>query len=568
MPLMLQGIGVPGSIAIGPVRHGRPLQVVVERLLAPAAVNAEVARYRRALAHAQRQLRKVRGQVPRRTPADVRSFIDSHLLMLRDPALSDAVADRIREFRCNAEWALRMQRDALLAVFDSLDDAYLRTRSDEVVHAVDRVIALLAGEEDSEAPVDGTIHVAAALGPADVLRLHQRGAAGFITESGGPLSHAAIIARSLRMPAIVGVRDARALVRAGDIAILDGDNGLVLVTPDRAATEHYRKRMRIGERRRVALRTLRHLPARTRDGVTVTMLANIEQPADLRAARVGGADGVGMYRTEMLFLDRDPPDEAEQYALYAKAVDGMRGGTVTIRTLDLGADKAVPGRAVTENPALGLRGIRFGLREPGWLLPQLRAILRAAARGPVEVMLPMVTNPAELVAFRASLDQARAELAARGVRYADPVAVGAMVEVPAAALTAAQLARSADFLSIGTNDLIQYTLAVDRDNDEVDYLYDPLHPAVLKLLAGILRAGNRAGVPVSLCGEMAGDPRFTRLLLGLGLTRFSMHPSHLLEVKEAVRAADATTARRTALRMVAARDAQRAAVLLNELNGA
>lgn len=571
MPLMLQGIGVPGSIAIGRVRHGRgPRQKFAERELDPSAVSAEVARYRRALAQAQRQLRKVRSQVPRRAAADVRAFIDGHLLLLRDPALSDAVAEQIRARRCNAEWALGLQREALLGVFDRIDDPYLRTRRDEVVHVVDRVIALLdpATGDDDDAPIEGVVLVAGSLGSADVLRLHQRGAAGFVTEFGGPLSHAAIIARSLRMPAVVGVRDARLLLRADEVAILDGDDGLVLVAPDDAATAHYQKRQRADERRRTALRTLRHLPARTRDGLEVSLLANIEQATDLRAARAAGADGVGMYRTEMLFLNRSaPPDENEQYAHYAKVVTGMRGQPVTIRTLDLGTEKTVPGRALaTENPALGLRAVRLGLRDPACLLPQLRAVLRAALRGPVAIMLPMVTNPGEVVQFRTLLMQARDELRARGVRCADGLPVGAMVEVPGAALTVTQLTRVTDFLAVGTNDLIQYTLAVDRGSDEVNYLYDPLHPAVLKLVAGVLRAGHRSRIPVSLCGEMAGDPRYARLLLGLGLTRFSMHPSHLFEVKEAVRTANVRAARKYARRMLAAQDAHRVAEMLAALN--
>lgn len=570
MPLMLHGIGIPGSVAIGRVLHGgAPLHAVVERRLAVGAVPAEQARYRRALAHARRQLRKVRSQIPRRTPADIRSFIDSHLLMLDDPAFGDAVTDRISTGSCNAEWALIQQREALLAVFDRIDDPYLRTRRDDVAHVVERVLAELSGPlPDDEKPAGGLIQVAESLGPADVLRLHQRGAAGFVTQTGGPLSHAAIVARSLHMPAVVGVRDARRLLRDGESIVLDSADGVVLAAPDQRAIECYRKRQRSEARARAALRALRDVPTLTRDGLAVALLANIEQPGDLRAVRRAGATGVGLYRTEFLFLNRGkPPGEAEQYAAYAKVVDRMRGRPVTIRTLDLGADKGVAGRPATgDNPAMGLRAIRLGLREPDWLMPQLRALLRAAARGPIEIMLPMVAHPVELRQFRELLAHAHAELKARGVRCTGEVPVGVMIEVPGAALAAAQLARHADFLSLGTNDLIQYTLAVDRGNDEVNYLYDPLHPAVLKLIATVLNAGRRAGVPVSLCGEMAGDARYTRLLLGLGLTRFSMHPSRLLEVKQALTTADTAAAKRLSARLLNCIDPQRATELLDQLN--
>ncbi len=568
--LTLQGIGIPGSVAIGRIHCGAMTARAIDaRTPPPGTVAQEVARFRRALAAARRELRKVRGQIPRSTPAEIRAFVDAHLLMLQDPALNDAVVDRIRAQRCSAEWALASQRKALLVVFDTIDDAYLRTRRDDVVHTVDRLLIALAGPyPDGVDEVDGVIHVTASLDPAEVLRLHQRGVAGFVTETGGPLSHAAIVARSLRIPALVGVRDATRLVRTDEFAVLDGDAGELVIGPDADALTGYRRRQRNEARERSALRALREVPAVTLDGATVSLHANIERPEDVRSARNEGAIGVGMYRTEFLFLNRrEIPDEDEQYAAYARVVDGMRGRPVTIRTLDLGADKLPSGHPdAGANPALGLRALRLGLQEPKWLIPQLRALLRAAARGPLAIMLPMVAHASEVRQFRGLLDDARASLCADGVRCADSVSIGAMIEVPGAALTAAQIAREADFLSIGTNDLIQYTLAVDRANEAVTHLYDPLHPAVLQLITTVLRAGTRANIPVSLCGEMAGDVRFTRLLLGLGLTQFSMHSSHLLSVKRIVTESDTATARRYAKRIMDKADPVRAAALLDELN--
>lgn len=569
MPLMLHGIGIPDGVAIGSVRHGlSPIHTVAERKLQTSELQREVSRYRQALARARKGLRAVKRLIPRNTPADVRSFIDAHLLMMQDPALVGAVIDLIRDQAVNAEWALVQQRDALLEIFDSVDDPYLRTRRDDVAHVVERILAELAGSLPEPEIREGSIEVTETLGPAEVVKLHQRGAAGFVSESGGPLSHAAIIARSLGVPAVMGVRGARTLLRAGETIIIDARAGIVLASPDQGSIDHFHKRQRQQVKDRRALRAVKDMPTATQDGLAISLLANIDQPDDIRAARALGVAGVGLYRTEFLFMNRpDMPDENEQFAAYSKVVDGMRGQPVTIRTLDLGADKVSMSRLPAgDNPAMGIRAIRLGLREPSWLMPQLRALLRAAARGPVEIMLPMVTHPVEVRQFRALLAQAHAELKMAGVRCNADIPLGVMIEVPAAALSADQLAKTVDFLSIGTNDLIQYTLALDRGNDEVNYLYDPLHPAVLHLIANVLRAGRRAGVPVSMCGEMAGNPDYTALLVGLGLSRFSMHSAHLLEVKQVLTRTDSHEARRLAARVLRIREAYRARDMIAELN--
>jgi phosphoenolpyruvate-protein phosphotransferase (PTS system enzyme I) len=573
MTLMLHGIGIPGAIAIGRVKHGgAPLHAVTERSLDSNEVVREQARFRKAVRLAQKQLRALRRRVPRTTPADIRAFIESHLLMMQDTALTSNVEARIADEQCNAEWALVRQRDALLAIFDDIEDAYLRTRRDDVAHVVERILAALAhpaAVEDLDIRRDGVIEVANQLDPAQVLGLHHAGVAGIITESGGPLTHAAIVARSLGIPAVVGVRNAQTLLRDGETVVVDGHAGVVFANAEDRELVLHRRRQRQQERLRRALQAVKDDPAVTADGQEIALLANVDQPGDLRAVRASGAAGIGLYRTEFLFLERtEPPGEAEQYEAYARVVDGMRGKPVTIRTLDLGADKAIPGHeAAGENPAMGLRAIRLSLREPAWLMPQLRALLRAAAHGPLEIMLPMVTAPNEVVQFRARMEEARRELEASGTRHSADVPVGIMIEVPAAALGADQLARTADFLSVGTNDLIQYALAIDRGNDEVNYLHDPLHPAVLRMISSVLRAGRKAGIPVSLCGEMAGDPKYARLLLGLGLTRFSMHAAHVLAVKHQLSAVETDTARRYAARILRTVDRSRAYETLSELNG-
>lgn len=568
MSATLRGIGIPSGVCVGRVRHGgRTTVAVVERELGFGAIAGEIARFRKALAAARKDLRRVRARIPRRTPAGIRSFIDADLSMMSDPALSDVVCARIESERRNAEWVLAAQRAALLGVFDGVEDPYLRARRDDVTHVVERLLVALAGPSDDDDDTEGVVFVAETLDAAAVLRLHQRGAAGFVTEGGGPNAHAAIVARGLSMPAVVGVHGARAALAVDALAALDSDTGTVEVDPDEDTLRTFRARHRAQLKARSELRAMREVPARTADGRPVTLLANIERPEDVRAVRAAGAAGVGLYRTEFLFLDRrSAPDEDEQLRAYLRVVRGMRGLPVTIRTLDLGAERVEPGHVAGENPALGLRAIRLGLRDPRWLLPQLRAILRAAATGPVEIMLPMVAAIEEVRRFRVLLERAARELDAAGITHADPVPVGVMIEVPGAALAAQRIAREVDFLSVGTNDLIQYTLAVDRADDTVDDLYDPLHPSVLKLIVGVLRAGNRAGIPVSLCGEMAGDTRFVRLLLGLGLTRFSMNAARMLEVKQVLTTTDATTARRFATRIVNAADTRRAYELLDALN--
>jgi phosphotransferase system enzyme I (PtsI) len=541
---LFNGIGVSRGYAIGEVHIlNRDQLEVLEHAIPEHFVESEVERFHQAVENARAQLRAVRENIPPKTPADICAFIDTHLLMLDDPMLHDAPIRIIRERQCNAEWALKLQRDALVGVFDAMDDAYLRTRRDDVEHVIQRIQRTLLNSgreplEDVNYNWRGQIVVADDLTPADTVSMQHQGVAGFVTESGGQLSHTAILARSLGIPAVVGVHEARRYIKHGEKIVIDGHSGMVLADPDERAIRQFRARQREYRRQRSELALLKDAPAKTRDGINIVLLANIEIKEDLRALRRVNASGVGLYRTEFLYLNRpDIPTEQEHYRAYLKVLRALKGAPLTIRTVDLGADKDSSTEQLgplAHNPALGLRGIRRCLAEPALFVPQLRAILRASARGPISVLFPMVTNVAEVQQTLELLEQTKHSLRRKGYKFDEQIPVGAMIEVPAAAVSADRIAEQVDFLSIGTNDLIQYTLAIDRIDDEVNYLYDPLHCAVLTLIHHVIQAGKRVGVPVSMCGEMAGDPRYVRLLLGMGLRYFSAPPNSLLEVKNVV----------------------------------
>ncbi len=538
------GVATAQAIAMGPAHLlDRGAVGALPKRVDASAIITEVMRLDSALAAAQRALRAVREQIPGATPVDVAEFIDSHLLMLEDSALVEPARELIRRQHFSAEWALEQHRDALVAVFEEMDDAYLRSRRDDVDHVLNHILSFLTqGErmEPSEADLKGRVVIARDLSPADTIVLRHRGAAAFVTEFGGPMSHTAILARSLNIPAVMGIRNVTRYFRQDETVIVDGETGAVLADVDERILQHYRNRLRTREERRDRLLRLVRKPAISLDGVPIALLANLELPEDVQTARLNGASGVGLYRTEFLYMNRDElPDEEEHLAAYLDVIRGLDGIPITFRTLDLGVDKQVDGSAAgcppVCNPALGLRAIRLCLKEPGLFRPQLRAILRASAEGPVRMMIPMLSGIQEVNSVLALVEQARRELSRDGLPYDPRMPVGGMIEVPAAALSAAAFARQLDFLSIGTNDLIQYALAIDRVDDTVNYLYDPLHPAILRLIRMTIDAGRAHATPVSMCGEMAGEPRFTRLLLGLGLRELSMQPGSLLEVKEIVR---------------------------------
>ncbi|WP_295882639.1 phosphoenolpyruvate--protein phosphotransferase [uncultured Thiohalocapsa sp.] len=548
MTLSLHGVGIDGS---RPVAIGDAFMLNREPTLAPAEIPRhqvadELKRLDAALACARRHLEDIRGQIPAGTPKHIAEFIDAHLLMMTDSALVDATRDLIKARSVNASWALQSQRDTLVEIFDRMEDAYLRTRRDDIDHVVRQIQLFLGADAQTDllgdAEVSGRVIVAEDLTPADTILLRQRGVAAFVVEHGGPMSHTAILARSLDIPAVMGVHHAVRRLRPGELLVVDAETGTVLTELEPAILEHYRGRLASFDAHRRELRRLVRKPSATRDGVPIVLLANLELPEDVAAARDNGAAGVGLYRTEFLYMNRQTlPDEEEHLETYLAIVRGLDGIPLTIRTLDLGADKQIPDTSfhpARSNPALGLRAIRLCLQEPALFLPQLRAILRASAHGPVRLMIPMISGMAEVNAVLGLMNEARRQMRRDGLAFDPLMPVGGMIEVPAAALMAGALARRLDFLSIGTNDLIQYTLAIDRVDDTVSYLYDPLHPAVIRLIKHVIDAAAETRTRVSMCGEMAGEPRYTPLLLGLGLRELSMQPGSLLEVKDRLRRCD------------------------------
>jgi len=543
MALMMNGLGVSKGIAIGGVHvlHRNSLEVY-ERTIKQSQIKSEIQRFNSAIKRASQQLKKIQNSIPAGAPKDIASFIESHLLMLDDAMLSSAPIDIIKENRCNAEWALQLQRDKLIAVFELMEDEYLKTRQDDIDHVINLIQKMLYDQkyevEKEIQTLRGSIVVADDLTPADTVVLQHQSIAGFITELGGPLSHTAIIARSLGIPAIVGVQDARQLLKNNEQIIIDGAEGMILAGVDEKTIREYKHKRKVQKDERRKLQTLRDVDAKTRDGISINLQANIELTEDTKTLKPSGAMGVGLYRTEFLYIDRDEPaSEKEQFSAYKKVIRALKGLPVTIRTLDLGAEKEFDPKyrgPMVQNPALGLRGLRRSLKDTELFKCQLRAILRASVYGPVRIMFPMITSEDELFSSYRILDQAKQELLDEGTDFDPDIPIGIMIEVPAAALLAQRFAKQCDFLSIGTNDLIQYSLAIDRIDESVNYLYDPLHPAVLKLIHLTLKAGEKANIPVAMCGEMAGDPRYTRLLLGMGLKNFSAHPATLLEIKSII----------------------------------
>jgi phosphoenolpyruvate-protein phosphotransferase len=542
MSFELAGIGASGGIAIGTALVLEPTTLdIPEHLLAPEAVEAEVLRLRAALSGARDELFAVRDVIPADAPQDTRLFIDAHLLMLDDPALRERPLRSIREDHRNAAWAIQLERERLLEIFDRMEDAYLRAKREDIIQVTDRVLRQLVGwEPPTLQSAEGQIIIAEELSPADTVLMKKDKVLAWVTDFGAANSHAAILARSLGLPAVVGAHSASRLLRSGDMVIVDGDQGIILVAPDALVLRQYQGLQEQRQRRRRLLEEQRDLPAITADGVEIHLRANIELPDDSSLVRRMNADGVGLYRSEFLFMNRpDIPDEEEQYQAFSRVVTEMAGAPVTIRSLDIGADKGLSDDETTThnalNPALGLRGLRLCLRRPEWFRPHLRAILRASALGPVRLMLPMLSSMSQLLQSRALVSELQAELRGEGLPCDPDMPLGIMVEVPAVAMAAHYFAGCADFFSIGTNDLIQYALAVDRGDDDVNDLFDPLHVGVLALIQHTIAAGRAKGIPVAMCGEMAANPAFTPLLLGLGLREFSMYPGAIPEVKEIIR---------------------------------
>ncbi|AEF87462.1 phosphoenolpyruvate-protein phosphotransferase [Delftia sp. Cs1-4] len=568
MTFAIHGLAVSRGIAIGrAVVVASSRMEVVHYFIRPDQVDAEIDRARSARNAVIDELRRLQNEMPQDAPGELDALLDVHLLLLQDEALAAAIKHWISDRLYNAEWALTTQLEVVSRQFDEMEDEYLRERKADLEQVVERILRYMKGmaspvpapaalpradatgegapqqplllDEVTDVPL---VLVAQDLSPVDMLQFKSRLFAGFITAVGGRTSHTAIVARSMDIPAVVGARAASQLIRQDDWIIIDGNAGVVIVDPSPIILAEYGFRQRQNELERERLSRLRHTPALTLDGERIELLANIEQPGDGPAAVHAGAVGVGLFRTEFLFMGRggNLPGEEEQYRAYREAVDGMQGMPVTIRTLDVGADKPLDKAQPKDyylNPALGLRAIRWSLADPAMFRTQLRAILRAAAHGQIHLLFPMLAHQSEIEQTLAQVRLAQSELDARGVAHG-PVKLGAMIEVPAAALIVRTFLRYFDFLSIGTNDLIQYTLAIDRADETVAHLYDPLHPAVLKLVADVIAEGRAQGKSVCVCGETAGDVGMTRLLLGLGLRSFSMHPAQILVVKQEILRAD------------------------------
>ena len=560
MTFAIHGLPVARGIALGRAVLVASSRVdVAHYFIESDQIKSEVERLRVARDAVIEELQRLQATMPKDAPPELAAMLDVHLMLLEDESMAYEIRRWIKERLYNAEWALVSQLEVVVRQFDEMEDEYLRERKADLEQVVERVLRHLKGAatpvaappprapRQQDLGLDDTqdvplVLVAHDLSPADMLQFKKSVFAGFVTDVGGKTSHTAIVARSMDIPAVVGARSASQLVRQDDWVIIDGDAGVMIVEPSPIILAEYGYKQRQGELERGRLARLKNTPAVTLDGQKIELLANIEQPSDTAAALGVGAVGVGLFRTEFLFMGRegDLPDEDEQYAAYRAAVEGMHGLPVTIRTVDVGADKPLDDRRPDThlNPALGLRAIRWSLSEPAMFLTQLRAILRAAAHGRVHLLIPMLAHAGEIRQTLELIDKARAQLDERGRVYGS-VSLGAMIEIPAAALSMRLFLRHFDFLSIGTNDLIQYTLAIDRADESVAHLYDQLHPAVLRLVADTIAAGARAGKAVSVCGEMAGDTSVTRLLLGLGLRSFSMHPSQVLAVKQEILRADA-----------------------------
>ena len=578
MTFSIHGLAVARGIAIGRAVLVASSRVdVAHYFIKPEQVQSELERLAEARDAVCVELQSLHDNLPKDSPPELSAILEVHLMMLQDTMMVDGVKGWIKDRLYNAEWALTSQLDVVARQFDEMDDPYLRERKGDLEQVVERILRHIKGMAtvlpqvnikrnqpprqqdlqlgDMDVPL---VLVAHDLSPADMLQFKQSVFTGFVTDVGGKTSHTAIVARSLDIPAVVGARTASQLIRQDDWIIIDGDAGVVIVNPSPIILAEYGFKQRQAQVERERLSRLRHTPSVTLDGQRIELLANIEMPEDALAALDVSAVGVGLFRSEFLFMGREGalPDEDEQYDAYKRAVDGMKGLPVTIRSVDIGADKPLDRTAKDDthlNPALGLRAIRWSLADPAMFLTQLRAILRAAAHGQVHLLIPMLAHAREIKQTLALLDKARQQLDARGVVFG-PVKVGAMIEVPAAALSVKMFLRYFDFLSVGTNDLIQYTLAIDRADESVAHLYDPLHPAVLRLVADVIAECRAQGKSVSVCGEMAGDPTLTRLLLGLGLRSFSMHPTQILAVKQEILRADTTKLQAWAEQVLASED--------------
>ena len=579
MSIVLHGVAAGKGIAIGHAHLiTRGTTEVPQYDIDPDKLDAEVARFDNAIKATRKELEQLRSAIPENAPTELGAFISLHLMLLTDVTLSREPVDILKEQKINAEWALKQQSDKLAAQFDNIEDDYLRERKQDMLQVVRRIHNNLVGQSNdlnlNEGLFEDTILIAHDLSPADTVLFKEQRITAFVTDVGGPTSHTAILGRSLDIPSVIGLHNARRLITENETVIVDGINGVLIIDPDEVVLNEYRRLAREYRLHKRELNKLKKTAATTADGINIELLANIESAEDIKALHNFGADGVGLFRSEFLYLNRDTmPTEDEQYEVYSAIVKKMKGKSITIRTVDLGVDKnprwfgqnSTPNGSL--NPALGLTGIRLCLAEPVMFRTQMRAILRAAVHGPVRMMWPMITSLSEVRQCLIHLDTAQRQLTERGEAFGD-VGVGCMIEIPSAALTVGSILKLVDFISIGTNDLIQYILSVDRSDDSVSHLYQPGHPAVLKMLQHIIRTANRMEKSVSICGEMAGDTAYTRMLLGMGLRRFSMNPNNLLPVKNIILHSNTALLETETAKILRSEDSEKTEKLLKLLNSA
>ena len=572
-PFSIHGTGVSNGIAIGKAHLiSNALLEVVQYDIEIKNIPHEIKRFEDAITAVKIDLNKIKSQLPSDSPGELSAFIDTHLMILKDKSLSSLPKTIIENEKCNAEWAIKKQMDSVVNQFDQIEDLYLRERRQDVIQVVERVIKILLGHSNQAAVKNKeklTILVAHDISPADALHFKNHKYAAFITEGGGITSHTAILSRSLNIPSIVALQNARTLIRDNDLIIVDGAQGVVIVNPTLEIQNYYKKLQDSWSDAQEKLQRIKTKKSITKDGALIHLFANIEVPNDIISVNVSGATGIGLFRTEFLFMNRqDMPDEEEQFQAYKRVAEAMGKRPVTIRTLDSGADKqtALNNKKISPNPALGLRAIRLCLSEPKIFMIQLRAILRASQFGNIKILFPMLSSISELRQTKLLLERTKASLRKDKIKFNEKILIGGMIEIPAAAISADIFAQELDFLSIGTNDLIQYALAIDRTDDAVSHLYNPLHPAVLKLIALTIKSAHKYKKSIAICGEMAGEPKLTKLLIGMGVEQLSMHPSHILSVKQQVLNSSIKNIKPSVLRLLNLNEVDKIETLLKKIN--
>ena len=568
----IHGVAVSNGIAIGKAHLiSNALLEVVHYQLETHQVANETQRLSRAINEVKKDLIKIKKQLHKDSSEEFSPFIDTHLMILSDKSFSEKPKKIITKDKCNAEWALKTQMDFIVNKFELIDDEYIKERKNDVIQVVERILKVLLGHPNQTNQINkesSTILVAHDISPADALQFKKHQYAAFITDMGGSTSHTAILARSLNIPSIVALQNARNLVKNDEQIIVDGNQGIVIINPSKDILEEYQERQNIWEIEQKKLSKIKNIQCKTLNNEKIELLANIEVPGDISSVKETRASGIGLFRTEFLFMNRkELPNEEEQFEIYKSVVKSMKDKTVVIRTLDSGADKLTSAdTTISSNPALGLRAIRLCLSEPQLFNIQLRAILRASRFGKIKILIPMLSSLTELRQTKLLIQRAKMSLRNEKKLYDDNIKIGAMIEVPAVAINADIFAQELDFLSIGTNDLIQYTLAIDRTDDRVSHLYNSLHPAILKLINTTIKAGKKHKKEVSICGEMAGDSKLTKLLLGMGLRHFSMHPSRILSVKKQVLNSNTLKLTTLADKILKAKESENIETLIQKIN--